>query len=52
MCIAFLGRLYEDALWLNMNGAKDMRLKRAEGMIDSIEGDGGEDAESGGGTDG
>jgi DNA replication protein DnaC len=48
MCIAFLGRLYEDALWLNMNGAKDMRLKRAEGMIDSIEGDSGEGADVGG----
>jgi DNA replication protein DnaC len=32
MSSALLGRLYEDAVLVNMNGAKDMRLKRAKGM--------------------
>jgi DNA replication protein DnaC len=35
MCTAILGRLYEDALLINMNGAEDMRLKRARGMFDN-----------------
>ena len=29
---AILGRFYEEALLINMNGAEDMRLKRAMGM--------------------
>ena len=33
MYTALLGRLYEDAFVLNMNGAKDMRLSRAQGML-------------------
>jgi len=35
-CPALLGRLYEDALVLNMNGARDMRLSRAQGMLDAF----------------
>ena len=33
MSSALLGRFYEDALLINMNGAEDMRLKRAKGML-------------------
>ena len=33
MSSAILGRFYEDALLINMNGAKDMRLVRAKGML-------------------
>ena len=33
MSSAILGRFYEDALLINMNGAEDMRLKRAKGML-------------------
>jgi DNA replication protein DnaC len=33
MSSAILGRFYEDALLVNMNGAEDMRLKRAKGML-------------------
>jgi DNA replication protein DnaC len=36
-CPAILGRLYEDAMVLNMNGAKDMRISRAQGMLDGFE---------------
>ena len=32
MSSAILGRFYEDALLINMNGAEDMRLKKAKGM--------------------
>ena len=32
MSSALLGRFYEDALLINMNGAEDMRLKKAKGM--------------------
>ena len=35
MCSAFIGRLYEEALLLNMNGAIDMRLAKARGMLGS-----------------
>ena len=37
MSSAVLGRFYEDALLINMNGAEDMRLKKAKGLL----GDGG-----------
>lgn len=45
MSSALLGRLYEDAILVNMNGAQDMRLKRAKGM-DGLDKDsqGGRDA--------
>ena len=33
---AILGRFYEEALLINMNGAEDMRLKRAKGMLDNM----------------
>jgi len=36
-CAALLGRLYENAMVLNMNGAKDMRISRAQGMLDGFE---------------
>jgi len=32
MCSALLGRIYEEALIMNMNGAKDMRLYRTDGL--------------------
>jgi DNA replication protein DnaC len=35
MASALLGRLYEDALLINMNGAEDMRLKRAMMMLEN-----------------
>jgi len=35
MASALLGRLYEDALLINMNGAEDMRLKRATMMLEN-----------------
>ena len=35
MCAALLGRFYEDALMINMNGAEDMRLKRAKEMLEN-----------------
>ena len=34
MSSALLGRFYEDALLINMNGAEDMRLKQARGTLD------------------
>jgi len=34
MSSALLGRFYEEALLINMNGAEDMRLKQAKGMIE------------------
>jgi len=34
MSSALLGRFYEDALLVNMNGAQDMRLQRAKGLIE------------------
>jgi DNA replication protein DnaC len=37
MSSAILGRFYEDALLINMNGAEDMRLKRAKGMLGNTE---------------
>jgi len=44
MSSALLGRLYEDAILVNMNGAEDMRLKQAKGRLEDIdEGDGGQD---------
>ena len=36
-CAAILGRLCEDAMLLNMNGAKDRRLLRAQGVLDGFE---------------
>jgi len=33
MCTALIGRLYDDAILLNMNGAADMRLTRTRGII-------------------
>ena len=36
MSCAFLGRIYEDALLVNMNGAEDMRLKRAKGGLEDL----------------
>jgi len=33
MSSAILGRFYEDALLINMNGAKDMRLNKAKGIL-------------------
>jgi DNA replication protein DnaC len=42
MSSALLGRFYEEALLVNMNGAVDMRLKLAKGMIEATgEGEGG-----------
>ena len=35
MSTALLGRFYEEALLVNMNGAEDMRLKLAKGMIEA-----------------
>jgi len=35
MSSALLGRFYEEALLVNMNGAEDMRLKQAKGMIEA-----------------
>jgi DNA replication protein DnaC len=37
MCTALLGRIFEDSLVLNMNGAKDMRLSHAQMMIGGVE---------------
>jgi DNA replication protein DnaC len=34
MSSALLGRFYEDAILINMNGAEDMRLTRAKNMLD------------------
>jgi len=34
MSSALLGRFYEEAIRVNMNGAEDFRLKRAKGMFD------------------
>jgi len=34
MSSALLGRFYEEALLVNMNGAKDMRLELAKGMLE------------------
>jgi DNA replication protein DnaC len=36
MGAALLGRFYEEALLINMNGAEDMRLKRAKGALENI----------------
>ena len=36
MCAALLGRIVEEALILNMNGAKDMRLQRDRDLFDDI----------------
>jgi DNA replication protein DnaC len=38
MSSAVLGRFYEEALLINMNGAEDMRLKRAKGMFEKTAG--------------
>ena len=35
MSSALLGRFYEEAVLVNMNGAEDMRLKRAKGMLEN-----------------
>jgi len=40
MIAALLGRFYEDALLINMNGAQDMRLKQVKGMFDGVSRDG------------
>jgi DNA replication protein DnaC len=37
MCTALIGRLYEDAILLNMNGATDMRLKQSGGVLDNTD---------------
>ena len=34
MSSALLGRFYEDAILVNMNGAEDMRLKKAKGILE------------------
>jgi DNA replication protein DnaC len=39
MSSALLGRIYEEALLINMNGAEDMRLKRAKAMLDNSRSD-------------
>jgi len=44
MSSAILGRFYEDALLINMNGAADMRLGKAKGMLCGT-GNGSRDAE-------
>ena len=41
MSSALLGRFYEEAIRVNMNGAEDFRLKQAKGMFDSPAGGGG-----------
>ena len=41
MSSAILGRFYEDALLINMNGARDMRLDKAKGMFGSADNDSG-----------
>jgi len=46
MSSALLGRFYEDALLVNMNGAEDMRLKQAKGMLENT------GIDTGGGHDG
>jgi len=38
MCASLIGRLYEDAVCLNMNGAPDMRLKHANGIFENADG--------------
>jgi DNA replication protein DnaC len=48
MSSATLGRFYEDAVRVNMNGAEDMRLKKAKGMFGNTD----DDLSAGGGTDG
>ena len=35
MSTALIGRFYQEALLINMNGAEDMRLKQAKGMIET-----------------
>jgi DNA replication protein DnaC len=35
MCTALLGRFYENAVLVNMNGAEDKRLKRAKEMLEN-----------------
>jgi DNA replication protein DnaC len=42
MSSAILGRFYEDALLINMNGAIDMRLNKAKGMLGSTDRDHGD----------
>lgn len=42
MSSALLGRFYEDAILINMNGAQDMRLKRAKGMLENSVKNGGD----------
>jgi DNA replication protein DnaC len=42
MSSAILGRFYEDALLINMNGAEDMRLKKAKSMLVNAKRDNGE----------
>jgi DNA replication protein DnaC len=37
MSAALLGRFYEDAVLINMNGAQDMRLKHAKGMPENTD---------------
>jgi DNA replication protein DnaC len=39
MSSAILGRFYEDALLINMNGAIDMRLNKAKGMLGYMDND-------------
>jgi len=41
MSSAILGRFYEDALLINMNGAKDMRLSKAKGLLGNTDNDSG-----------
>jgi DNA replication protein DnaC len=37
MCSALLGRFYEEALLVNMNGAVDMRLEQAKDILEHID---------------
>jgi len=46
MSTALLGRFYQEALLVNMNGAVDMRLKQAKGMLENT------GIDTGGGHDG
>jgi len=39
MSSALLGRFYQEAIRVNMNGAEDFRLKQAKVMIDNLAGD-------------
>jgi len=38
MCASLIGRFYEDAVFLNMNGAPDMRMKHVNEIFDNTDG--------------